>query len=116
MAESAAKMYALASVLIIIAIVTVLMRFYARSIKKAKFEWDDYLILPALVSMTPRMNSYMLIATKLTTIATGTCIYVGTALGHLGQHTSIDADSGMPLLDRHTTVFLQVLTFHVTQR
>ena len=43
-------MYALATVLIILAIGAVCMRFYARHIKKASIEADDYLIVLALVS------------------------------------------------------------------
>ena len=43
-------MYALATVLMVLAIGAVCLRFYARRIKKAGIEWDDYLIIPALVS------------------------------------------------------------------
>lgn len=42
-------MYALASVLTILAIVAVILRFYARRIKKIRPSWDDYLIVLALV-------------------------------------------------------------------
>lgn len=49
MAESAGKMYALAIVLSLLAIVATLLRFYARRIKQASLSWDDYMILPALV-------------------------------------------------------------------
>lgn len=49
MAESAGKMYALATILSLLAIVVTAMRFYARRIKQAVLSWDDYMILPALV-------------------------------------------------------------------
>ncbi|KAG6993785.1 hypothetical protein G7Y79_00051g087050 [Physcia stellaris] len=48
MAESPGKMVALAIVLSILAVVAVLLRFYARRIKGTEFAWDDYLIVPAL--------------------------------------------------------------------
>ncbi len=51
---------------------------------------------------------YLLIMIELATLATGICIYVGTAVGHLGQHTTIDLTNGILLLDRYTTLFLQV--------
>ena len=47
--ESAGKMYALAIVLGLLAIVATVLRFYARRIKQASLSWDDYMILPALV-------------------------------------------------------------------
>ena len=49
MAESAGKMYVLATVLSILAIVAVMLRFYARRIRQTALSWDDYVILPALV-------------------------------------------------------------------
>ena len=49
MAESAGKMYALAIVLGLLAIVATVLRLYARRIKQASLSWDDYMILPALV-------------------------------------------------------------------
>ena len=49
MGQSAGKMYAMATVLSILAIVVVLLRFHARHIKKVRLSWDDYLIIPALV-------------------------------------------------------------------
>lgn len=51
MAESPGKMVALAIVLSILAVVAVLLRFYARRIKGTECAWDDYLILPALVRL-----------------------------------------------------------------
>ena len=50
MSESAGKMYALTTVLLVLAIGAVCLRFYSRRIKKASIEGDDYLIVPALVS------------------------------------------------------------------
>ena len=42
-------MYALATVLSVLAIVAVILRFYARRMKQTAVSWDDYAILPALV-------------------------------------------------------------------
>ena len=47
--ESAGKMYALAIVLGLLAIVATTLRFYARRMKQAALSWDDYMILLALV-------------------------------------------------------------------
>ena len=48
--ETPGKMYALATVLSVLAIVAVILRFYARRLlKSTKVEIDDYMILPALV-------------------------------------------------------------------
>ncbi|CAF9929271.1 MAG: hypothetical protein ALECFALPRED_004287 [Alectoria fallacina] len=82
MIESPGKMYALASVLTILAIVAVILRFYARRIKKIRPSWDDYLIVLALVS----------------TIGTGVCMFVGAAIGGLGRHTNVTPD-GMPIFN-----------------
>ena len=49
MNESPGKMYALATVLTILAIVAVVLRFYSRRIRKVRPSWDDYLIVLALV-------------------------------------------------------------------
>ena len=49
MEESPGKMYALAIVLTLLAMLAVALRFHARRIKSAGFAWDDYMILPALV-------------------------------------------------------------------
>lgn len=49
MADSAGKMYALATVLSVLAIVAVILRFYARRMKQTALSWDNYAILPALV-------------------------------------------------------------------
>lgn len=55
MAETPGKMYALASVLTVLAIVAVVLRFYSRRIKKVGASWDDYLIVLALVGVFPLM-------------------------------------------------------------
>ena len=48
--ETPGKMYALAAVLSFMAIVAVILRFYARRLlKSTEVEIDDYMILPALV-------------------------------------------------------------------
>ena len=51
MTETPGKMYALASVLTVLAIVAVVLRFYSRRIKKVGVSWDDYLIVLALVGV-----------------------------------------------------------------
>ena len=55
MGETPGKMYALASVLTLLAIVAVLLRLYARKIRKAILTWDDYLIIVALVRCAPQV-------------------------------------------------------------
>ena len=55
MGETPGKMYALATVLTLLAIVAVLLRLYARRIKKAILTWDDYLIFFALVRCAPQV-------------------------------------------------------------
>ena len=49
MGESPGEMYALAAVLTFLAVMAVALRLYARRIKKQLFEWDDFMILFALV-------------------------------------------------------------------
>lgn len=51
MGESSGKMYALASVLNILAILAVMLRFCSRRIKKICLSWDDYFITLALVGL-----------------------------------------------------------------
>ena len=55
--ETPTKMYVLAAVLTVLAVVATLLRLYARRIKQAQLSWDDYMIFPALVSRLnePRM-------------------------------------------------------------
>lgn len=54
MGETPGKMYALATVLTLLAAVAVLLRLHARKIKKAILAWDDYMILFAMVSRVAR--------------------------------------------------------------
>ena len=49
MGETPGKMYALATVLTVLAVVAVLLRLHARKVKSAILTWDDYLIIVALV-------------------------------------------------------------------
>ena len=49
MVESPGKMYALATVLTLLAILAIILRFWARRVKKVRPSWDDYLIVLALV-------------------------------------------------------------------
>lgn len=55
MVETPGKMYALATVLSLLAIVAVLLRLHARKIKNAILAWDDYLIISALVGRAARL-------------------------------------------------------------
>jgi len=106
MDETPGKMYALASVMTVLAIAAVPLRFYARHVKTQRLLLDDWLILPAL----------------LFTIGTAVCMYVGTALGDLGRHTKVGPEG--PIFTERTTVFLkasfaslltQTLTFGFTK-
>lgn len=49
MDESPGKMYALATVLTVLATVAVVLRFYSRRIKKVHLSWDDHSVVFALV-------------------------------------------------------------------
>ena len=49
MGETPEKMYAMAVILSVLAMVAVVLRFYARYLKAAGYWWDEYLIVPALV-------------------------------------------------------------------
>lgn len=51
MGESSGKMYALTSVLTILAALAVILRFYSRRIKKICLSWDDYFIILALIGL-----------------------------------------------------------------
>lgn len=52
MAETPGKMYALATVLTLLAVTAVGLRFKARYLRKADLAWDDYTIALALVNET----------------------------------------------------------------
>ena len=49
MGETPGKMYALAVVLTLLAVLAVVLRLYARKLMNVILAWDDYLILFALV-------------------------------------------------------------------
>ncbi|MCJ1458323.1 hypothetical protein MMC28_008694 [Mycoblastus sanguinarius] len=91
MGETPGKMYALATVLTLLALVTIILRFYARNLKKAGLWWDDYMILPAM----------------LFTIGTAICMFVGSALGDLGRHTEISPHRH-PIFTQRTVIFEQI--------
>ena len=42
-------MYLIATFMTTLPLVAIALRFYARSLKKTRLSWDDYLILPAMV-------------------------------------------------------------------
>ena len=82
MADSAGMMYTLATVLSVLAIVAVILRFYARRMKQTALSWDDYAILPALVHHFWILHIYChngreLIDKQLFTIGTAICMFVG---------------------------------------
>ena len=52
MAETPEKMYALATILTLLAVTAVGLRFKARYLRKADLAWDDYSIALALVNET----------------------------------------------------------------
>lgn len=49
MAADAGKIYALTTILLLLAIIFPGLRFWARAVKKQVLGWDDYMIVPALV-------------------------------------------------------------------
>ncbi len=59
MAETPGKMYALATVLTLLAVVAVWLRLYARRLRKADLAWDDYTIILALVSLRCCLEYYL---------------------------------------------------------
>ena len=56
MHETPGKMYALATVLTLLATLAVLLRFRARNVKSASIAWDDHLIVFALVDWVARLT------------------------------------------------------------
>ncbi|KAL6722083.1 hypothetical protein ACLMJK_001188 [Lecanora helva] len=92
MGESPGKMYAIAIVFTLLAMVAVGLRFHARHLKRAGYSWDEYMIVPALIF----------------TFATAICIIVGAAIGDLGRHTPID-DTDFPIVTHRLIVVLQVM-------
>lgn len=49
--ESPGKMYALAVVLMLLAVIAVMLRIQARRMMKASIAWDDFLVVIALVRL-----------------------------------------------------------------
>ena len=92
--ETPGKMYALATILTILALVAVILRLYARRRKKARLSWDDYFIILAF----------------LFTLAIAICMYIGSALGDLARHTQTKPGKHhlLPVFTHRTEVFLQV--------
>ena len=82
MVETPGKMYALATVLTLLAILAIILRFWARRVKKVRPSWDDYLIVLALVlsHLTLLFSGgglTLLSFPKISTIGTGVCMVVG---------------------------------------
>ena len=129
MAETPGKMYALATVLSLVAVTAVGLRLKARHIRKADLALDDYTILLALVKLINpqkyRMSSTVTDAalSYLPSVQLYACLWVrtritleddssnsnplGTAIGGLGRHTRM-GPHGIPILDRRVQVFQQV--------
>ena len=59
MGETPGKMYALAIVLTLLAVLAVLLRLHARKLKNAILAWDDYFIFGALVGHAPRFKKVL---------------------------------------------------------
>lgn len=131
MVESPGKMYALAATLTLLAIVAVILRFWARRIKDIRLSWDDYLIALALVNSLPLILESGLVRLtvfyflKISTIGTGVCMFVGqylqlskyrgyanlkstgAATGSLGRHTEVTSEN-MPVFSDRAEVFGKV--------
>lgn len=45
-------MYLIATSMLILPLIAIALRFYARNLKKTGLSWDDYMILPAMVCAT----------------------------------------------------------------
>ena len=92
--ETPGKMYALAIILTVLAVIAIALRLFARRLKKGKLCWDDYLILFAFAF----------------TLATAICMLVGTSLGDLGRHTKVKPGKHrpVPVFTHRTEIFLQV--------
>ena len=43
------QIYAIAASMTVLAVLAIVLRFYARQLKKTSLSWDDYMILPAMV-------------------------------------------------------------------
>ena len=56
MAETPGKMYALAVVLTLLPLIAIPLRVYTRRIQKCKLQWDDFLVLPALVGLASHVH------------------------------------------------------------
>ena len=69
MADTPGKMYAIAILLTLLAMVAIGLRFYTRHIKKAKYSYDDYMILPAMVSISISHQLCFSLPRKVTFIA-----------------------------------------------
>ncbi|KAI4146133.1 MAG: hypothetical protein LQ340_006034 [Diploschistes diacapsis] len=107
MDESPGKMYALASVMTMLAVVPVLLRFRVRSNQNLSLGPDDWLMIPALIG----------------TLGSAIAMYIATAEGGLGLHTPIGPD-GAPDFTDATVIFLkasfvtlltQIVTFSCTK-
>lgn len=84
MAETPGKMYALATVLTLLATGAVAFRLKARRLRKADLAWDDYTVFLALVSdesllyLTPEMSAES--RAQMFTYGTAICMFVGKSL------------------------------------
>lgn len=64
--QSPGAMYALVTIMTLLAMVAIGLRFYARRIKQTRLMWDDYMMLPAMVChQYPYRSFYLLEQMKL---------------------------------------------------
>ena len=121
-------MYALAVVLTLLAIVAVVLRFWARRLTKSKVAWDDFFIVLALwvpfgeylLSWSPKLILPKDVHHGYWSVHVRWCVYTlqfalqdllivsATAKGALGQHTKLDPETGYPIVDDRLEVTLHV--------
>ena len=102
--------------LIVLAILLVFARLVARKLSRAKFWWDDLLIVLALVSPIGRCNipfteAETECAYKLLCWGLNICYWLNVKLGGLGRHTTV---AGGPVGTFKLSMFFKVL-LHVPE-
>ena len=49
------EIYLIATSMVVLPLIAIALRFYARNLKKTGLSWDDFLILPAMVCAPPNV-------------------------------------------------------------
>lgn len=49
------EIYLIATCMVVLPLIAIALRFYARNLKKTGLSWDDFLILPAMVCAPPSL-------------------------------------------------------------